>query len=154
MLSSLRRLLDRQRRLQPIDLAVLASVRQQLEGDVLERWDRQVAAIGFVQRMPDGCEIEFCQLDGNEQDRRFRNEAPELRVAEVRFTADRRQLRCEVWCVRGDLFSIEYSDCALMRLVNRRMRKSAQACPPVCTLLADLQASSMAVAQAPLEAHA
>jgi hypothetical protein len=130
--------MDRSRHLQPVDQAVLASVRQRLEGDLRERWDRQVDAISLVQRMPDGCEIEFCQLDGRQQDKRFANDAAELLVADVSFELDRRKLRCDVWCVRGELFSIEYSDCALMRLVDRRMRKRLGSGSPVCRMHADL----------------
>jgi hypothetical protein len=142
VLSTLRRLMDRSRHLQPVDQAVLASVRQRLDGDLRERWDRQIDAISLVQRMPDGCEIEFCQLDGSQQDKRFANEAAELLVADVSFAVERRKLRCDVWCVRGELFSIEYSDCALMRLVNRSMRKRPGSGSPVCRMHADLAATA------------
>lgn len=138
MLSTLRRLLDRKRSLQPIDHAVLASVRQKLEGDVRQKWDQQVGAINFVQRMPDGCEIEFCQLDGGQHDRRFANVTAELLVAEVSFMVDRQKLHCDVWCVSGELFSLEYSDCALVRSLNRRMRNKPGIGSPVCRMRADL----------------
>ena len=114
MISLIARLFGASSQLSPIEKLVLNSVRDQLDVRMAHLWNRQVASINKVQRLPAGVEVNFYRMRKGrptfDKDLAFPNKANELPVAKVtlEFTGERKKLVANVWCVKGFLFSIEY----------------------------------------------
>ncbi len=100
-------------RLSQIERMVLGCVRQQLDAQMADLWDKQVQAINKVQRLPEGIEVNFYRMKGGrptlDEQLSFPNKTTELLIAKVEVELPNvRKLIARVWCVRGFLFSIEY----------------------------------------------
>lgn len=102
-------------RLSDLEKLVLDAVRSRLTPDLAQVWDRQVQAINKVQRLPEGVEVNFYRmLKGRatfDEGLAFHNKTTELLLATVRVSCREvsSELVARVWCVKGFLFSIEYS---------------------------------------------
>jgi hypothetical protein len=103
------------RRLSTLERLVLDAARASVDPSLHSVWDRQVLAINKVQRLPEGIEVNFYRMHKGrpsfDEDLAFPNRTTELLIAEVRISLDRSygELVAHLWCVRGFLFSIEYS---------------------------------------------
>jgi hypothetical protein len=100
-------------RLSELEKLVLGCVRERLSEPIAGTWDKQVAAINKVQRLPEGVEVNFYRMKGGrpsfEEELSFPNKTEELLVAKVRVELPNMgKLSAKVWCVKGFLFSIEY----------------------------------------------
>jgi hypothetical protein len=102
-------------KLSPLEKLILDVVRARLDVGVLVLWDKQVATINKVQRLPDGVEVNFYRMQGRkisfDPSISFPNQAEELPVAKVTLTlvGTSQCLVAKVWAVNGYIFSIEYS---------------------------------------------
>lgn len=145
MKSFLRKLFGKGSRLSALESLILQTIRSHLSNDESTLWDKQIAAINKVQRLPEGVEVNFYRMkrgrpsfDGQIA---FRNDAEELLIATVRISSLRidDHLTARVWCVRGFLFSIEYQGS-----VNYFVEAAAMESPPTfqidCQLEANLSA--------------
>ena len=99
--------------LSPLEKLILDAIRARLDVDVSVLWDRQVASINKVQRLPDGVEVNFYRMHGGKAHLDpaivFPNQAEELLVAKVALSISSQRLDAKVWAVNGYLFSIEYA---------------------------------------------
>ncbi|HEY9253491.1 MAG TPA: hypothetical protein VIP30_03025 [Stenotrophomonas sp.] len=95
-----------------LETLILDEVRARLDVDIFVPWDRQVASINKVQRLPDGVEVNFYRMQGGkvrlDPAIAFPNQAEELLVAKVTPNLEPQRLVAKVWAVNGYLFSIEY----------------------------------------------
>lgn len=139
MLASLKALARPPKVLSELDHGVLSCIRAQLRPHQLQRWDDQIAAVCAVQHMPDGQEVELCRATTGSARRAkcFENRAGELLLAVVTMQGADGALNACVWCVDGELFSIEYDDPALTRQMLRGLQE-AQRLGWRCELRADL----------------
>ena len=102
-------------RLSDLEKLVLEAVRSRLDPQHAINWDRQVQAINKVQRLPEGCEVNFYRVAKGrptfDDVLAFPNKATELHLADVKVSWGNvsSELVAHVWCVRGFLFSIEYA---------------------------------------------
>jgi hypothetical protein len=129
-------------RLSDLERLVLGCVRERLDCQLAELWDRQVQAINKVQRLPQGVEVNFYRMKGGrpsfDEALSFPNKTMELLVAKVRVdVSNMAGLSAKVSCVKGFLFCIEYEGSA------RYFEEAAGMDPrPVfslsCEMLADL----------------
>jgi len=113
MKALLAKLLGNGSRLSELEKLVLGCVREHLDSQVVELWDRQVQAINKVQRLPEGVEVDFYRMKGGrpsfDDALSFPNKTTELLVAKVRVEVPRvASLSAKVSCVKGFLFCIEY----------------------------------------------
>jgi hypothetical protein len=115
MKSLVARLFGAGSRLSDLERLVLNAVRSRLGPELVQAWDRQVQAINKVQRLPDAVEVDFYRMSKGratfDAGLAFHNKTPELHLATVRvsWSNGSSELVARVWCVRGFLFSIEYS---------------------------------------------
>lgn len=102
-------------RLSDLEKSVLDAVRSRLDPQLVPTWDRQVQAINKVQRLPEGCEVNFYRMAKGrptfDDAMAFQNKTTELHLADVKVSWGKAssELVAHVWCVRGFLFSIEYA---------------------------------------------
>ena len=102
-------------RLSDLEKLLLGTLRARLDSRLAQTWDRQVQAINKVQRLPEGVEVNFYRMSKGrptfDDDLAFPNKTPELLVGNVSVSWGKAssELVARVWCVRGFLFSIEYS---------------------------------------------
>lgn len=102
-------------RLSALEKLLLDAVRDQLDPRLALTWDRQVQAITKVQRLPEGVEVNFYRMVKGRptfnDDLAFANKTKELHLASVRMSWSKAssELVARVWCVKGFLFSIEYT---------------------------------------------
>lgn len=113
MKSFIARMLGAGSRLSELEKLVLGCVRERLPESIAILWDRQIAAINKVQRLPEGVEVDFYRMKGGrpsfDDELSFPNKKAELLVAKVRVElSGMARLTAKVWCVNGFLFSIEY----------------------------------------------
>lgn len=157
-MSLLRHLLSRiagsAARLSGADRLVLDAVRSQLHGDTASLWDRQVAAINRIQHLPGNVESNFYRMKHGrpcfDEALAFPNRKDELRLAKVSLQVPGvgATIKAEVWCIKGFLFSIEYSgDCDYFE----EALGMVQSPQPIaeCELLADLSLSTNGSTGAP-----
>lgn len=106
-------LLFRRRRLSELESLILNAVRARLEPDMQPLWDKQVASINRVERLPEGVEVDFFRIRGGDVFRdseiAFPNRTEELHLAAVAVSTMDNILKADVWVVGGFLFCIEYS---------------------------------------------
>ena len=95
-----------------IEKLILDSVRSKLRDDIALIWDKQLKAINKIQRLPDGVEVNFYMMRKGRSsfdiELLFPNKTTELLLAKVQIELLGKKLNASVWCVRGQLFSIEY----------------------------------------------
>ena len=130
-------------KLSALESLILQSTRDRLSSVVASLWDKQIATINKVQRLPEGVEVNFYRKKTGhpsfDSQIAFANDAEELLVATVKITVPEisDQLTARVWSVRGFLFSIEYKGS-----VNYFTEAAAMEEPPTfqvdCELEADL----------------
>jgi hypothetical protein len=102
-------------RLSDLEKSVLDAVRSRLDPQLVPTWDRQVQAINKVQRLPEGCEVNFYRMAKGratfDDAMAFPNKTTELHLADVKVSwgKESSELVARVWCVRGFFFSIEYA---------------------------------------------
>jgi len=102
-------------RLSDLERSVLDAVRSRLDRQLVPAWERQVQAINKVQRLPEGCEVNFYRMAKGrltfDDAIAFANKTTELHLANVKVSWGKAsgELVARVWCVRGFLFSIEYA---------------------------------------------
>jgi hypothetical protein len=103
-------------RLSALEKMILDSVKDHLDVRMRSLWDRQIATINKVQRLPEGVEVNFYRMKSGrpsfEEDLACPNKTTELLVAKVRVElSGMGKLDAKVWCVKGFVFSIEYGGC-------------------------------------------
>ena len=81
---------------------------------IIKLWDRQVESINKIQRLPGNIEINFYRIKNRrprfDKALAFPNKTIELLLAEIQISCgETEDLVAKVWCVKGFLFSIEYS---------------------------------------------
>lgn len=123
-------------RLSDLEKLVLDAVRSRLDQQHAPNWDRQVQAINKVQRLPEGCEVNFYRMAKGrptfDDALAFPNKTTELHLADVKVSWGNvsSELVAHVWCVRGFLLgtqNIDGSPCKRSLVTNRSqvwMRKS------------------------------
>ncbi|WP_312316901.1 hypothetical protein [Stenotrophomonas sp.] len=106
-------LLSRKRRLSRLELLILDAVRARLGPKMQPLWDKQVASINRVERLPEGVEVDFFRIRGGEayldSEIAFPNRTEELHLAAVAVSTMGNILKVDVWVIGGYLFCIEYS---------------------------------------------
>lgn len=101
-------------RLSALEKLILDSVRSQLDSNLAVLWNKQVAAINKIQRLPEGVEVNFYRMKQRrpsfDDELIFPNKTEELLIAKVRVGLPNveEKLTASVWCVNGFLFSINY----------------------------------------------
>ncbi len=113
MKSFIAKLLGAGSRLSALEKMVLDCVREHLDAQTAELWDRQVLEINKVQRLPEGVETNFYRMKNGrpsfDQELAFPNKMTELLVANVKVELNGMgKLNAKVWCVKGFVFSIAY----------------------------------------------
>ena len=137
--------------LSALEKRLLNAVRAQLAPGLTQTWDRQVQAITKVQRLPEGVEVNFYRMVKGrptfDDDLAFANKAKELLLASVSVSWGKAssELVARVWCVKGFLFSIEYTGGVAY------FEEAAGMDPPpdfsiACELKADLSVATVAPA--------
>jgi hypothetical protein len=101
-------------RLSALEKMILVCVENHLDAPLRELWNRQIQAINKIQRLPEGVEVNFyrmkCGRPSFDEDLAFPNKTTELLVAKVQVElSGMGKLDAKVWCVKGFVFSIEYS---------------------------------------------
>lgn len=102
-------------RLSALEKLLLDAVRPHIDPNLVETWDWQVQAINKVQRLPEGAEANFYRMAKGrptfDEGLAFPNKADELLLASVRVSWGKAssELVARVWCIKGFLFSIEYT---------------------------------------------
>lgn len=106
-------LLFRKRRLSELELLILDAVRARLKPKMQPLWDKPVASINRVERLPEGVEVDFFRMRGGkvflDPEIAFPNRTKELHLAAVVVSTMTYVLKADVWSVGGHLFCIEYS---------------------------------------------
>lgn len=126
-----------------LEKLLLDAVRAHLSPELALIWNQQVRAINKVQRLPEGVEVNFYRMSKGRatfnEGLAFQNKTPELLLATLHVLCSKPsiELVARVWCVKGFLFSIEYSEGAAY------FEEAAGMDPPpihkiTCTLNADL----------------
>ncbi|WP_171695398.1 hypothetical protein [Methylomonas sp. ZR1] len=104
--------------LSKLEVLILDTVRNNIDPSMINLWDRQLQAINKIQRLPGGVEVNFYRMkngkpnfDGNIA---FPNKSDEYEIAKVYLRIENSSIEnvASVWCVKGLIFSIEYTSCA------------------------------------------
>lgn len=101
-------------KLSRLERGILDAVKNCLPTEFEPLWERQVAAINRVQRLPGGVEVNFFRVERGkptfDDEIAFPNRTDELLIARLEIAAVRASpiLKAQVWSVNGFLFSIEY----------------------------------------------
>ena len=133
-----------------LERLLLDAVRAQIDPRLVGAWDRQVHAINKVQRLPEGVEVNFYRMAKGhptfDDGLTFPNKAEELLLASVRVSWGKAssELVARVWCVKGFIFSIEYTGG-----VAYFEEAAGMDPPPDFTILCELKADLSGVAAAP-----
>lgn len=100
------------KKLSILEKMILDEVRQNLKSDLLKNWDMQVGTINKIQRLSNGVEVDFYRVKNDEINFKsfaFPNKQDELLLANVTIQlTGLSDLTASVWCVKGNLFCIEY----------------------------------------------
>ena len=101
--------------LSPLERLVLGNIRERLSAPIQIVWDKQIAAINKVQRLPEGAEANFYRMKNGcpsfDGDIAFPNRSTELLIAKIHLEAPNNiSLVADVWSVNGFIFSIEYGN--------------------------------------------
>jgi hypothetical protein len=115
MMGLLRKIFSRGVNFSEAEKIILGSVRSLLQEQYAVLWDRQVNTINKIQRLPCGVEVDFYRMNRGQplldESIAFPIKEEEALLARsgLKVNGVDRVLTAEIWCVRGILFSIEYS---------------------------------------------
>jgi len=99
-----------------LERRILDCIRSHLDKDITVFWDKQIASINKIQRLPQGVEVDFYRMKNGyptfDSEIAFPNRTQELQLARVNvhIIDILQKLEARIWCIEGFLFSIEY-DC-------------------------------------------
>lgn len=139
------RLIGVKSRLSRLEELILESVKEKLSEEVGNRWEAQIKEINKIQRLPGGVETDFYRMKNGrptfEPRISFANKTEELLIASVTIRSkENGELTAKVWCVKGFLFSIEFSGGAeyFEEMLSEELKEIFTIS---CEVLADLSAT-------------